>query len=258
MILRLRFQTAILLAGTALVAAVRQAAAQEAAQPVAYASYLECNEAEVARVDSLVTTFWGPLADRQVSAGKATAWGWLAHHTGGTWDRVFYFISPDTDSAVDAVEGLLGDAGANSDLVDQTNRACPDHEDAIWQRVAGSQPVAQFSIARPAAGYSIYYVCDPSREERADEIVTTAIAPTLDRAVQSGVMHSWSWLRHLVGGKYRRLLVTDGSDAKSLIGALGGSVPNELRAQQTEAFREFSDICSSHQDQVWTIQIAKP
>lgn len=233
------------------------APAQEAAEPVVYASYLECDPAALSRVDSLVTTFWGPIWDRHVSAGHATAWGWLAHHTGGTWDRVFYFVSPDVNNALDAVEGANADAAANARLARESAAACPVHEDYIWQRIAGSQPAGQLATTRPAAGFSIYYECDPAREQLADYLATTAFAPALDRLVQSGDVTSWSWMQHLVGGKYRRILVTDGRDAKTLIAAIGKLV-TDLRADQPDALRAFNDICDSHQDNVWRIQVSRP
>ncbi|MGH7564492.1 MAG: hypothetical protein ACREK5_08715 [Gemmatimonadota bacterium] len=254
---RLRLLAAGFLAGTALVAAVRPGAAQETAQPVSYASYYECDPTALARVDSIIRTFWGPLADRQVSAGNASAWGWLGHHSGANWNRVFYFTATDLGRLIDATEGILADgSAANRDLVRETIGACPDHEDYIWQRITGSQSPTEIT-SRAAMALSTYFTCDPSREARADAIVSTVIGPAMDRAVQSGRMTTWSWMRHDFGGKYRRLLVSDGPDAKSLLAGIN-SVVDELVAQQREAFEEFGGICSSHQDNLWTTLISKP
>ena len=233
-------------------------AAQEEDVPAVYASYFQCDPTRLARIDSLMTTFWGPIQDRYVTSGKVTAWGWLGHHTGADWDRVFYSVSPDINDAVDTNDQSLSDAiKENAQLVRETFEGCPRHEDYIWQRVGGSQASAEFATARPAAGLSIYYECDQSREQRADEIVLTDFAPSLNRLVESGDMNSWAWLEHVVGGKYRRLLVTDGRDARTLIGAIG-KLTDELRIQEPKAFTELTGICSSHQDVIWSMRITKP
>ena len=233
-------------------------AAQEVSQPVVYATYYECNPLQLARLDSLIRTFWGPITDRYVKNGKATAWGWLGHHTGGTWERAFYIVSPDVNSVMDANDESFADGlKENREAARQATEACPEHEDYIWQRVVGSQAPAQVATARPAAGLSIYYECDQSREDRTDAIVATSFEPTLKRLVQSGDLTNWNWFQHLVGGKYRRMLVTDGKDAKTLLAAIG-KLTDELSAQQPEAYREFNEICSSHQDMLWSILITKP
>lgn len=253
----------ILMIGTAwcglmLATLPRQIAAQDTAQPVVYSSYYQCDPNQQARVDSLVRSFWGPIVDRHVAAKHAMAWGWLGHHTGGTWSRAFYVVSPDVGNAIDAVDGLLADARkANAEALRQTSAACPTHEDYIWQRVTGSQPTTDLGRSRPAASLSIYYECDPAREQRADALVTSTFTSTFGALVQSGDLNSWGWLQHIVGGKYRRLLVMDGRDAKTLLAATGKLV-NQLRATQADTFREFSDICSSHQDVIWTNIVAKP
>jgi len=241
-----------------LTAALPQSLVAQESQPAVYASYFECSPLQLARVDSLTRTFWGPITDRYVENGKATAWGWLGHHTGGTWERAFYIVAPDVNKAIEANDESFADGiKENRDAVSATFESCPDHEDYIWQRVAGSQPAAQVATARPAAGFSIYYECDQSREDRADAILTTAFEPTLKGLVQSGDLTNWNWFQHVVGGKYRRMLVTDGKDAKTLVAAIG-KLTDELRAKQRDAYREFTEICSSHQDVIWSILISKP
>ena len=246
------------LCGVMLAAVPRQSAAQEAAQSVVYAVYYECDPTRLAAVDSLIRSFWTPLVDSHVTAKHALAWGWIGHHTGGTWSRAFYVVAPDVDNAITVIDALGGDARrTNAAAMDATNAACPTHEDYIWQRATGSQTSPDFAHARPAAGFNIYYECDPAREERADAIVTSTFAPILNQYVASGSLNSWSWLQHIVGGKYRRLLVTDGRDTKTLVGAFG-RISAELRTKQAAAFGEFSQICNSHQDMIWNILVAKP
>jgi hypothetical protein len=246
------------LCGLTLAAVPRQIVAQEAGRSVVYASYYECDPTRVAGADSLVRSFWTPLIDSHVAAKHALAWGWIGHHTGSAWSRAFYVVAPDVDNAVTVIEAVVADAlKANAAAVNATNAACPVHEDYIWQRVTGSQASADFAHARPAAGLNIYYECDPAREQRADAIMTSTIAPILNQLVTSGDLNTWSWLEHIIGGKYRRLLVTDGRDAKTLLGAIGKSVA-ELRGKQAAAFGEFSGICNSHQDMIWNMLVAKP
>jgi hypothetical protein len=229
------------------------ATAQDAAQPVVYATYYQCDFTKIARMDSLTSALWGPLADEYVAQGRASAWGWLGHHTGGAWTRAIYVIAPDVAAAVRASDDMLTDAlQRDRGAVLESAAACPVHEDYIWQRVEGSQPPEQLATDRPAAGLSIYYECSAAREERADELIATRLRSALDRAVESGGLQSWSWLAHVVGGKYRRALVTDGPDAVTVIEAVG-SLSTSMRGNEANAFREFSEICPSHQDYVWSI-----
>lgn len=244
--------------GLLLATSPRQVAAQEAAQSVVYASYYECDQTRVAGLDSLMRSFWTPLVDSHMAAKHALAWGWLGHHTGSKWSRAFYVVAPDVDNAVTVIEAVVADARkANPAAMAATNAACPTHEDYIWQRVTGSQATADFAHARPAAGFNIYYECDPAREQRADAIVTSTFAPILNQLVTSGDINSWNWLEHIVGGKYRRILVTDGRDAKTLLGAIG-KASAELRTKQAAAFGEFSQVCNSHQDMIWNMMTTKP
>lgn len=244
--------------GLVLAVLPRPIAAQDAAQSVVYASYFECDPSRVAVADSLMRSFWTPLVDSHITAGHALAWGWLGHHTGGTWSRAFYVVAPDVANAVAVVEALGADAmKTNPAAMTETDAACPRHEDYIWQRVTGSQATADFAHVRPPAGFNIYYECDPAREQRADAIVAATFAPILNRLVTSGDLNSWGWLEHIVGGKYRRLLVTDGRDASTLVGAFG-KVSAELRTGHASAFGEFSQVCGSHQDMIWEMKIAKP
>ena len=145
--------TRFLMIGTGLCALmpfamVRRSAAQEAAQPMVYASYYECDPIRVADADSLIRSFWTPLVDSHVAAKHVTAWGWLSHHTGGKWSRAFYVVAPDVNNAVSVVETLVADARkANAAAMNAMNAACPVHEDYIWQRVTGSPTSTGFAHA---------------------------------------------------------------------------------------------------------------
>ena len=79
----------------------------------------------------------------------------------------------------------------------------------------------------------------------------------LSEQVSSGRLSSWSWLAHALGGKYRRLAVYDAADAAALLAAQAALV-EELQSEHPAAFREFGEICSSHQDYLWTVGVPAP
>ena len=97
--------------------------------------------------------------------------------------------------------------------------------------------------------------CD-SREAEADEIVKTAIAPILNRHVESGDISSWSWLEHSVGGWYRRALVLDAADYKAILNYWNKLWP-EVEAEHPELLREFGSICDTHSDYVWDLSTSQ-
>jgi hypothetical protein len=75
--------------------------------------------------------------------------------------------------------------------------------------------------------------------------------------VKAGKLTSWGWQSHWVGGKYRRLQTMTGSDHKSLLKARGELI-EEMYAEDSKAGEEFTDICGSHSDYMWNIQIETP
>jgi hypothetical protein len=110
---------------------------------------------------------------------------------------------------------------------------------------------------RPAGSLSVYLVCDPSREARADSLVTQALAPILNRHVEAGHLTSWSWLSHSIGGTWRRLAIYFGPDHKTILKART-MILAEAAEKQPEAFRDLNEICGSHQDYLWDTQISRP
>ena len=52
-------------------------------------SYYVCSGG-LDRVDELIETVVKPIYDTAVEAGDIKGWGWLSHHTGGSWTRVLY------------------------------------------------------------------------------------------------------------------------------------------------------------------------
>ncbi|HEY7529684.1 MAG TPA: hypothetical protein VIC56_03280 [Gemmatimonadota bacterium] len=245
MIARTCFCTSVLLS---LLAAGTPLGAQEA--PVVYASYYTCGPTGQ-RLNAVIRDGFAPALDRAVADGTFSAWGWLTHHTGGTWDRAGYVVAPNVNAVLTGIEGLV--AGLGSALQD-LDAICPEHEDYIWERVAGSQSPGEVARDRPSAAISTYWVCDIAREGRADTLVTQVVGPILNEQVSDGDIASWTWFAHVVGGKYRRLAVTDGADAQGLLTAQAALV-EQLEGSQRDAFREFGEICTSHQDYVWTVGV---
>jgi hypothetical protein len=232
------------------------AGAQEAEppKPYIYSTYYECPTDDQWLADEIVKAVMAPAWDAAVEGGTVTAWGWLAHHTGGTWRRAFYYVAPTLDALLDAAGTVNGKIDAESPLAaNKLSQLCPSHDDYIWRVVAGSPPASD----RGEASFSVYMVCDPAREGRADEIVEQVVAPIYDRQVASGALKTWGWHEHMVGGIYRRLATASAADHKSLLEARDAFF-TELFEQHREAGEELDSICGSHQDYMWDIQMETP
>jgi hypothetical protein len=247
------FRKSLILFG--LVAACGSLVAQEEEAPTmfTYATYFYCDVTGQDRVDEIVKTVNAPVYDQMVKDGIITAWGWLAHHTGGKWRRIQYYQAPSIAGLLDAqaemdkrFEGL--DPAADMEF----GKICNAHDDYIWQVEAGSG-----GGDRGAAGFSVYYKCNESKEERADEIWAKDFAPILNQAVADGKLTSWGWSSHNVGGAYRRLQTMTGADHKSLLAARGELI-DKMYADDNKAGAEFTEICGSHSDYMWDIQIETP
>jgi hypothetical protein len=233
------------------------ATAQDYPQPFVYATYFECDPSREARADALMRTAFVPIFNQRLADKQLMAWGWLAHNLGGHWRRVGYMVGPSRDAVLDAQSTILKNMRARSKAFTEFTSICPTHEDYIWRRVAASQPVGQTAQARPPAGYSIYYECAMARQSRADTLMMQAFAPIWTRSLKTGGLSSWAWFEHAVGGKYRRLLVLDGTNHKAIL-ASTDSVIADITKQRPAEGKEFNEICHSHQDYLWDVQISKP
>jgi hypothetical protein len=98
--------------------------------------------------------------------------------------------------------------------------------------------------------YGIYYQCDMTRQELADEIVEAAFAGPYNAAVEAGQIQSWGWLAHHTGNEWRRLLYHSASDLDALFAALE-STSEAVDEANPEMGRALGDICGSHVDYVW-------
>ena len=224
-----------------------------------YATYHYCSTAGQDRADEIYESQFLPVMDKLLADGKVTAFGWLAHHTGGKWRRIDYYAAPTLDALLDAGSARNeafeaadpeGKAGA------EFSKACSSHDDYIW---ASSTGVGSGAVERGPAGFSVYFVCDENRESRADEIVANNFGPIYDKHVADGKIASWGWSEHWVGGKYRRLLTMTGADHKSVLNARNALIEELFSGEGMEEIgNEFTDICGSHSDYMWDIVHEKP
>ncbi len=219
-------------------------------QRVVLGAYYRCDQGRESRADEIVRETWAPIFDRHVAAGNFISWGWSSHMMGTDWRRLLTTIGTDRDAMLDArgeiIEELTRD---HADAIEEMGSICPSHDDYIWNSVArnpGDGP--------GAARLSVYYMCDISRQERADSLVTQFIGPVYDRMVEQGTINSWGWLAHRFGGKWRRLATMSGADAKSLLNAQDVLFPI-LQEEQPAAMDEFDQICASHDDYLWSTTI---
>lgn len=225
---------------------------EEAPKPFTYVSYFYCDGGPASRADEIIADGKERM-DGYVADGKISAWGWLAHHTGGQWQRAFYYQAASMDALLDAGDKMQSDnaAAADDDEDDGPGfrEICPRHDDYIWQVENGSG-----GEKRGAAGFSVYHVCDSNREDRADEIVADHIAPILNKFVEEGKLTSWGWQSHVVGGRFRKLQTMTAPDMKSLLKARGDAI-TAIYDNDNEAGTEFTDICGQHTDYMWNIQL---
>ncbi len=224
-----------------------QAQESEPLRPYIYATYHYCDSAAQDDVDGQVDKVWAPIYDKAVEDGTITGWGWYAHHTGGKWRRLSYYISPTLEglfAAQEAVGEKLDDALGDDRSFGQ---ACRMHDDYIWQITAGSNiddgPEGKVAL-------SVYLQCKMSGEERVDELVRTVYAPIYDSFIGDGKARSWGWLSHVVGGKYRRAITMTADDVPTLL-KTRAAIIEAIQAKDTST--EFSDICYSHSDYIWNV-----
>jgi len=217
-----------------------------------YATYFNCDVALQERADEIVNELDRPLWDAAVTDGSVTSWGWLAHHTGGSWRRVQYYTSPTIEGLLAAQKKIGDQADAkNKKLGTEFGKICNSHDDYIWGTVAGTGN----DRARGGASFSVYYVCDQNREDQADALVKQVFAPVYDKMVADGTLRSWGWNEHIVGAKYRRLATITATDVPALLKARASLVES---MQKNPLSRTLDDICSSHADYIWEIKAEMP
>jgi hypothetical protein len=248
---------AAVVVGAISVACMAQEEEEAEEGPIAYtyATYSYCTASGQERADEIVKESEAPVYDALVEEGVISSWGWLSHHTGGQWRRINYFQSDSVDGLLDAQEEMqkrFDAQGGDDEMAD----ICYAHDDYIWTLELTSQDRGE---GRADAGLSVYYVCNESKEERADELFESTYAPLFDKAIADGKLTTWGWSAHFIGGKYRRLQTMSGVDHKALLAAradvlealYSGDEPNPDAV-------EFNEICGSHSDYLWDIQLETP
>lgn len=248
------FISTMALVSIALTSGAAMAQDEESADSYVYATYFVCDVTGQERADELVASVWKPIYDAAVKDGTINGWGWLAHHTGGKWRRISYFSASSIDglmAAQDKIGPAIDEASGDSK---EFGKICNAHDDYIWHGVAGSGG-DMLATPRGKVGLSAYHVCEMATESRADDLVKTVFAPVYNAHVGDGKLRSWGWSEHIVGGKYRRLATMTADDWPTLF---------KMRASIFEAMDDnkladqFVDICGSHSDYLWEIQIENP
>lgn len=223
-------------------------------RPFVYATYFDCDAADMAMADMIIETVFKPVNDAAVDDGTIGSWGWYAHHTGGKWRRLLYHTAATTDALLDAND-VTGKkvSKTNAAAVRKFGEICDTHEDYIWQFVSNSENGNSSEVAEDStkASISSYMVCKMTEQERSDELMAM-FRPVYDRHIAEGELTGWGWLEHSVGGKYRRLVTMQGTDHKNILKAWGGII-EDLVAEHGDAFKEFNEICFTHQDYLWDV-----
>lgn len=224
----------------------------------AYATYFVCSPDGESRADEIINSSFRPHYDAAVEHGDILGWSWMQHFVGGSWRRVLVITAQDMDSILDA-SGALGEI-----IEDQTPEAgrafsgiCSSHEDYIWEAVegvgSGNNPADRGTV-----GFTMYLQCDLNREDEADEIMRETIGPVYDRHVGNKGLASWNWLKHNVGGKYRRILTMTSSDHKTLMKTRAAIIDEFDDRRVERALKEMNEICHTHRDYMWDILIQSP
>ncbi len=227
-------------------------AQDKAAERFTYSTYHVCDVTKQERADEIFAAVQKPIYDAAVADGTIKSWGWLAHHTGGKWRRAMYYGSDSVQGLLDA-QKKIGDQVDAKDkkLSEEFGRICNSHDDYIWRAVAGNIG----TVARGAASFSTYYVCDQGREAEADALITQVFGPVLDKMVADGKLKTWGWNEHIVGGSYRRLATISATDTKALMEARDGLVQAMIDNPLGET---LTGICGDHTDYIWDITSQNP
>ncbi len=219
-----------------------------------YSTYHYCDFSKQDRADELYMQFQKPGNDAAVKDGMISAYGWLAHNTGGKWRRVDYFMTDSIQGLLDAQKKMAaqsdGDAKAKKGF-QEFGSICSSHDDYIWRVVAGNAGAAD----RGGAAFSTYYVCDQTREDQVDDLVKKVLGPEFDKMVADGKLKTWGWNEHIVGGEYRRLATFSAADVKSVMEARGAIVE---ATDANPAGALLTEICPSHTDYIWEIKAQAP
>ena len=212
-----------------------------------YVTYYVCDVATQGQMDTVVEQYEKPALDQAVEDGRIGAWGYFSHMTGGPWRRLQFHTAATIEQAIENQATIFGEIYSDNPEGGQARaESCAGHDDYIWAATNGGGDAETQS----ASSLSVYYVCDISRENEADDIIAEVYAPVLNRLAEEGKLDSWSWLSHRVGGEYRRLQTFLGPSHAAVLAARA----EMLQATGGPAGNDFADICWSHSDYLWNIE----
>ena len=253
-----RIEFVLVLLASVLISGIAHTQEADSQKLYAYATYFVCSPDGESRADEIITSTFKPNYDAAVEHGDISSWSWLQHYVGGLWRRVLVITAGDMDSILDA-SGALGEV--IEERTPEAGRAfsgiCASHEDYIWETVPGVSTAATAG-SRGEVGFTVYFVCDLNREERADELVRDVFGPIYDRYVRDDGLMTWNWLAHNVGGDYRRILTMTAADHKTLMRTRAAILAEFDDRRVERAEKEMNDICSTHHDYMWNILIQSP
>lgn len=254
----MKLRTSIVCTAAACLGAQAGLTQEQPDRAFAYVTYFKCDAALEFRADEIVERNYKPHYDAAVEAGEILSWSWLTHYVGGEWRRVLLLTTAD-------IETLIASAGALGEAILQTTpqsgrdftEVCSQHVDYIWETTPGVGGTAA-GTERGAVGFSTYFRCDVNREDEADELVRTTFAPLYNRYVENGGLTTWNWLRHNVGGQWRRLLSLTASDHATMLKTREAILADMQDRRLARRFEEFNEICPIHEDYMWDIRIENP
>jgi hypothetical protein len=219
--------------------------------PTSVVTYYRCAQGDSARADAIVKEHFVPFLKAEQAAGHISGYGWSEHVEGGEWRRVLYMSGTSLDTLLDSRDALvkLTQSADHAKAFEEFGRICPSHDDYIWRSKSTSQSPADVGRVRGPFTMSTYYACGPDEAE-ADALVASTLAPVLNARVKDGSIMSWNWMEHLIGGQYRRLLIVDGKDEKSLL-RNWAALHDEAEKAAPALTHRLEQICHSHADYIW-------
>lgn len=249
-----RIVTTVIGLGALLSAGIAVAQEEEAPEMYTYATYHYCDIGMEEAADKAMERA-APVLDQLVDDGAIKGWGWMSHHTGGQWRRIRWHASDSVAGALEALDTISAAMekkyGKNDKSMAEFSKACPRHEDYLWQRVDGKS-----SGDRGKVGFSVYYVCESGREDRADEIMKAHAKPFLDKLVDEGRLNTWGWQSHVIGGHVRRLQTMTAKDLPTLL-ASRAAIIEAMYPDDSAMGQEFTEICGPHVDYIWNSELGK-
>lgn len=214
-------------------------------------AYYRCSEAMEAQADEVVREFVGPVVQRHVDAGHLTGWLWNSHDLGGAWRRLLVLSGTDMNQMLEVRAQIIEELSENEEAMARMGQACGGHDDYIW--VATTTSTTNPDVMGTAS-VSAYHMCERSREDRADELFAEVLAPLYQKHVDMGHLASYGFYSHRVGGVFRRLETVSGPDHATVLD-MQAAVYNEAMQTNPLALQEFTQICSTHSDYLWTNQM---